>query len=204
MMKTFTRALTLLALALCGVSAHATVMIASSNTYTTTLSGAAEATPNASPGIGSATVGFDASTHTLVIDVTFSGLLGTTTAAHIHCCAAVPGEGTAGVATQTPTFIEFPLGVMAGTYSHAFNTSLASSWNQAFINAHGGTTEGAEAALLAGLDNGEAYLNIHTTFAPGGEIRGFLQPVPEPAEVAMLGIGVPLLLVLARRRRGRK
>jgi len=193
--------LTALAFALSSLSASATVMIASSNSYTTSLSGAAEAPPNASPGTGTATVGFDVATHTLVIDVTFSGLLGTTTAAHIHCCTAIPGEGTAGVATQVPNFVDFPLNVMAGTYSHVFDTSLASTWNQAFINAHGGTTAGAEAALLAGLDNGEAYLNIHTTFAPGGEIRGFLQPVPEPAEVAMLGIGLPFMLMLARRRR---
>jgi len=193
--------LTALAFALSSLSASATVMIASSNSYTTSLSGAAEAPPNASPGTGTATVGFDVATHTLVIDVTFSGLLGTTTAAHIHCCTAIPGEGTAGVATQVPNFVDFPLNVMAGTYSHVFDTSLASTWNQAFINAHGGTTAGAEAALLAGLDNGEAYLNIHTTFAPGGEIRGFLQPVPEPGEVAMLGIGLPFMLMLARRRR---
>ena len=201
MFTAFPKALTVLAFALCGMSAHATVMIATSNTYSTTLSGAAEAPPNASPGTGMATVGFDVGTHMLVIDVTFSGLLGTTTAAHIHCCTAVPGEGTAGVATQTPTFVDFPLGVMAGSYSHVFDTSLADTWNQAFINAHGGTTAGAEAALLAGLDTGEAYLNLHTTFAPGGEIRGFLQPVPEPAEVAMLGIGLPFMLMLARRRR---
>ena len=60
-----------------------------------------------------------------------------------------------------------------------------------------------EAALLAALDNGQAYLNIHSSFAPGGEIRGFLQPVPEPGELAMLSVGLPLLLVLARRRRHR-
>lgn len=195
------KALTALAFALCSLSASATVMIASNHTYTATLSGAAEAPPNDSPGTGTATVGFDIDTHTLVIDVTFSGLIGMTTAAHIHCCTAVPGEGTAGVATQVPNFVDFPLGVTAGTYSHVFDTSLASTWNPAFITAHGGTTAGAEAALLAGLDEGSAYLNIHSMAAPGGEIRGFLQPVPEPAEVAMLGIGVPLMLVLARRRR---
>ncbi|QBQ39327.1 CHRD domain-containing protein [Pseudoduganella plicata] len=176
-------------------------MIASSNTYTTALSGTAEAPPNESPGTGTATVGFDIDTHTLVIDVTFSGLIGMTTAAHIHCCTAIPGEGTAGVATQVPNFVDFPLGVTAGVYSHVFDTSLAGTWNQAFINAHGGTTAGAEAALLAGLDSGSAYFNIHSTAAPGGEIRGFLQPVPEPATVAMLALGAPLMLALARRRK---
>jgi hypothetical protein len=42
------------------------------------------------------------------------------------------------------------------------------------VTANGGTTAGAEAALLAGLEAGQAYLNIHTTMFPGGEIRGFL------------------------------
>lgn len=195
------KVLTALAFALCSLSASATVMIASSNTYTTTLTGAAEVPPNASPGTGTATVGFDIDTHTLVIDVTFSGLIGMTTAAHIHCCTAIPGEGTAGVATQVPNFVDFPLGVTAGSYSHVFDTSLAGTWNQGFINANGGTTADAEAALLAGLNSGSAYFNIHSMAAPGGEIRGFLQPVPEPAEVAMLGIGLPFMLMLARRRR---
>jgi hypothetical protein len=197
------KVLTALAFTLCSLTASATVMIASSNTYTTTLSGAIEVPPNASPGTGTATVGFDIDTHTLVIDVTFSGLIGMTTAAHIHCCTAVPGEGTAGVATQVPNFVDFPLGVTSGTYSHVFDTSLASTWNQAFINANGGTTAGAEAALLAGLDSGTAYFNLHSMAAPGGEIRGFLQPVPEPATVAMLALGAPLMLVVARRRKQR-
>jgi hypothetical protein len=50
----------------------------------------------------------------------------------------------------------------------------AASYNPAFVTANGGTTAGAEAALLAGLEAGQAYLNIHTTMFPGGEIRGFL------------------------------
>jgi hypothetical protein len=48
---------------------------------------------------------------------------------------------------------------------------------------------GAEAALALGLAEGKAYLNIHTSFAPGGEIRGFLNEVPEPASLALLGVG---------------
>ena len=49
------------------------------------------------------------------------------------------------------------------------------SYNPAFVTAHGGTAASAAAALLAGLEAGQAYLNIHTTTHPGGEIRGFLQ-----------------------------
>jgi len=167
--------------------------------YTVVLDGPSESPPNASPGFGSATVSFDASTHTLAINMSFSGLLGTTTASHIHCCTAVPGTGTGSVATQTPVFVGFPLGVTSGSYTNSWDTSLASTWNPSFITNHGGTTAGAEAAFGAGLAAGEAYLNIHTTVVPGGEIRGFLMPVPEPATWAMLAIGmVPLLL---RRRK---
>lgn len=168
-------------------------------TYTVVLDGPSESPPNASPGFGSATVSFDASAHTLAINMSFSGLLGTTTASHIHCCTASPGTGTGAVATQTPVFVGFPLGVTSGSYNNSWDTSLASTWNPSFITNHGGTTAGAEAAFGAGLAAGEAYLNIHTNVFPGGEIRGFLQPVPEPATWAMLAIGmVPLLL---RRRR---
>ena len=54
--------------------------------------------------------------------------------------------------------------------------TLASSYNPAFVTAHGGTVAGAEADLLAGLKAGQAYLNIHSSTFPGGEIRGFLRP----------------------------
>ncbi|MBC7773232.1 MAG: CHRD domain-containing protein [Pyrinomonadaceae bacterium] len=165
-------------------------------TATTTLSGAAEAPPNGSPGTGVGRVDYDTVARTMRVRTTFSGLLGTTTAAHIHAATAVPGVGTAMVATQTPSFAGFPLGVTSGSMDTTFDMSLASSYNPAFIAAHGGTVATAEAFFIDSLNNGTAYLNLHTTSFTSGEIRGFLQ-VPAPSAAALLGLGG---LIPARRR----
>ena len=96
-----------------------------------------------------------------------------TTASHIHCCVAPPGN--AGVATTTPTFPGFPLGVTAGTYFHTFDMTAPASYNPAFVTANGGTAAAPRRRSSPASEAGQAYLNIHTTMFPGGEIRGFLQ-----------------------------
>lgn len=165
--------------------------------YTASLTGAAENPPNASPGTGFVQVEYDALTHLLHVQVDFENLIGTTTAAHIHCCVDAPGN--VGVATPTPTFPGFPAGVTSGSYDEIFDLTSPTSFNAAFITANG-SVAGAEAALAAGLDDGRAYLNIHTTFSPGGEIRGFLAAVPEPATLPLLGLGVIALFAVRRKR----
>jgi CHRD domain/PEP-CTERM motif len=174
--------------------------------YVANLNGPSESPPNASPGTGFAEVGYDTTAHTLHVHVTFSGLLGTTTASHIHSATAAPGIGTAGVATTVPTFPGFPLGVTSGTYDNTLDLTLLSSYNPAFVTANGGTATSAETALALGMASGEAYLNIHTTVVPGGEIRGFLQPaatIPEPSTLGLLALG-GIALAGWRRRRGRE
>jgi len=166
------------------MSANATIY-----QYTVQLDGPSEFTPNASPGTGFGTVAFDDFLNTLTLSVSFSGLLGTTTASHIHAATASPFSGSAGVATTTPTFAGFPLGVTSGTYNNVLDLTLASSYNPTYVTAHGGTPAGAEAALALAMASGEAYWNIHTSAFGGGEIRGFLVAVPEPSGLALLGVG---------------
>ncbi|BBO32859.1 CHRD domain-containing protein [Lacipirellula parvula] len=167
--------------------------------YTTTLSGPNEFPANPSLGTGTAKVTVDYDLLTMRVQATFSGLSGNTTASHIHGpIPAPPANPLAGVATPTPSFPGFPLGVQSGSYDQTFDMTQASSFNPAFVTANGGTVGTAMNVFFAGLDAGKMYLNIHTTNTPGGEIRGFFTLVPEPST---LGLGVVGLLAGAAFRR---
>jgi hypothetical protein len=176
-----------------GSSAYAAPVVFTANL------GNFENPPTGSLGTGFASVTMDVVAHTLLIDVSFAGLTGLTTVAHIHCCTAPPGN--IGVATTTPTLPGFPAGVTSGAYLTLFNTTLAGTYNAAFITGSpGGTVAAAETRLFAGLQAGQAYFNIHTTTSGGGEIRGFLQPVPEPSTLALAGAGLALVALIRRGR----
>lgn len=169
------------------------------------LSGGIEVPPNASLGTGTAHVSFDPVTNLMRVQVDFSGLTGFTTASHIHCCTADPFNvlQTAGVATTTPTFPGFPLGVKSGTFDQTFDMSLASSYNPAFVTANGNSVATAEAVLFAGMLAGKTYLNVHSDFAPRGEIRGFLA-VPEPGTMVLFMAGLLGMVTIGWRRRVRQ
>ena len=150
------------------------------------LTGSQEIPANASPASG--VVELFLAGNMLTVEESWSGLIGgPAAAAHIHCCVT-PGSNV-GVAVP---FTGFPSAI-SGTYSRIFDLSSSSVYTSAFITTFGGgTVAGAESALIAGLDAGNAYANIHDAVFPGGEIRGDLVAVatPEPSSVLLLASGL--------------
>lgn len=153
--------------------AHATVSV-----FTTTLSSAAEAPPNASLGSGTATVSFDDSTFAVSVFESWAGLSGNVTVNHIHVASA-PG-GTGGVVLGFPVANPSP---PTGSFSGTFTLT-----NTAFNS------------LLTSTNAGLAYVNLHSTAFGGGELRGFLAPVPEASTYAMMLAGIAAMGAAVRRK----
>ncbi len=151
--------------------------------FTANLAGANEVPPAASPGTGFAFLSLDDVAQTLFVSLTFSGLTTLDTAGHIHCCA--PLGTNAAVALPFIASSGFPTGVTAGSFSHTFvlATDLI------------GITP---AAFITGLESSQAYVNVHSTAFPGGEIRGQVT-VPEPSSVVLMLLGIGLVFVMRKR-----
>ena len=191
--------LIVLTLVLTLASLGATAAQASPITYVAVLSGPAQDPPNSSAATGFVSVVFDLALHTMVVNVSFSDLMGNTTVSHIHAPTELARLGNASVATQTPSFIGFPVGVQSGNFSSTFDMTLASSYRAGYLAGFGGSTALAEAALAQAAADGKAYFNIHTTAFPGGEIRGFLA-VPDPGSTLLLfGMGLAGLCAFRKR-----
>jgi hypothetical protein len=133
-------------------------------TYAVALLGQNDVPPSITPATGTLIGTFDNTTSTLSFTIMFNGLLGPTTAAHIH------GPGAAGTnAGVIIPFTTFPLGVTSGTYTNSFVLTPTQ---------------------VAWLNSGLLYVNIHTPIYPGGEIRGQLT---EGTLIGNCGQNIPTL-----------
>jgi hypothetical protein len=115
------------------------------DTFAASLAGSQEVPPVNTAGNGSAEVTYDHKTNNLKWKVSYSGLSGPATAAHIHCPAG-PGANAGVVVPFTAV----------GTSPFSGEKTI---------------TPAQYADLAAGL----CYANIHTAANPGGEIRGQLR-----------------------------
>lgn len=133
------------------------------------ITGGQEVPAVVTPGHGAATITFDTVTNVLSWTIYYESLTGTSTDAHFH------GPAPIGVSAG----VQVPIPHTDGLTSDTLVGSAVLTATQ-------------ETQLLGGL----WYINIHSTFRPGGEIRG--QVVPEPTTLVLLGGG--LALVASRRR----
>ena len=151
-------------------------------------------------GSGTLRLEFDEHDNTLFIKATWAGLSGTTRNAHIHCCTDTPRSGASGIALaengRLPGFFEG----ISGSYTRVIDLSLTTQFGGAFVTASGGTANSARDRLLANLESGNAYFNIHTSAFPSGEIRAFVSAVPEPQTYALMLAGLGVLGWAARRK----
>ncbi len=161
----------------------------------------AKLAPEAPGATGSGFAFFSLSGSTLSINADWSGLTGTTTVAHIHCCTALPNTGVVGVAVTPGTLTEFPAGVQSGSYNRMFDLTQPTTFTATFVdNFAGGILGDAQAALTTAFGNDRAYLNIHSKVFAGGEIRGFIREVPEPSALLLTMLAMALLGAVAIRR----
>ena len=152
--------------------------------YNVFLTGPQEAPPNTSPAIGLGIVTFDDVALTMKVNEQYFGLTGgAVNGAHIHCCTATAGTGTA------PVVVDF--------LSFGFPTTSFGNFDFTFTLA-----PAVFATLNAGSAAGKSYLNIHNATYPGGEIRGFLiAAVPEPGTYGLMLGGLGAIGLMVRRRK---
>ncbi|HET7785883.1 MAG TPA: CHRD domain-containing protein [Myxococcales bacterium] len=136
---------------------------APTNVYVATLSSSGEfpAPPNPNA-TATGTATFTVNASSVDFTITYAGLSGPPTAAHIH-------PGAAGTANPPiiPSFPGLPT-TAAATFSGTFQATD--------IKAGGGIAAGDLNGLVAAMKAGTAYANIHTAANPNGEIRGQINP----------------------------
>jgi len=161
---------------LCGAAVAAALLISATPSsaqvvnMTATLTGAEETT--ATPGVlglltgavGTATVSVDATNEEVAVQLNLFNFATGTSAGHIH----VGPRGVAG-----PVVLNFPIPTgRTGDLPLSFRLGVAAFVARPEIGIN------TMSDLIQAIVGGGAYVNIHTSQYPAGEIRGQLVPVP--------------------------
>jgi hypothetical protein len=149
---------------------------------TAALNGAQEVPPTTSPATGTGTVELNATEDTIVVNLSFSGLVAAQTAAHIHAPAPA--------GTNAPIVVTFPLGQLSNqSFSVTPTIAQQIKTGQSYFNVHTPTFPGGEI-------RGQILCQVVTPV------------VPELSTVLMFGTGLAGLggyaLTRARAARSRR
>jgi len=106
--------------------------------YKGTLSGGTEVPPVTSKGAGAAAVNFDPATKKVSYNVTYTGLSGPATAAHIHCGAAAGAN--AGVAVK----FDNPASPITGSATLTDAQAADLTAGKCYVNVHTDANKGGE------------------------------------------------------------
>jgi hypothetical protein len=135
--------------------------------------------------VGSGTVLASLSGRTLVVSGSFSGLSGSFTASHIHVAA---------VGVSGPVVLPLDVTIGADGRSGTFDPD-ENTYDLDAVALQGGMTADT---FIEALEEGNAYVNVHSAAYSGGEIRGQILSVdnvaPNASQITVPGDGVRIVI----------